>query len=381
MREEHEKTVVMVIDDEPQNVDVLDDMLAEQGWGVRAFLDGGQALASAREEPPDLILLDIRMPGLDGYEVCRRLKRDDRLRAIPVIFLSAFSSSEDKVKAFEVGGVDYVVKPFAVSEVVARSRTQIRLRRYQATLERLVRQRVAELAEAHRRLRIWDDAKNDWINMLSHEIRTPLTGIFGITELLFMELAPASKFKPLAAVYETSRQRIEKLIDDATTLAQVDVGSERFQLHTLPLNPFLEGALATIQEDESAAVGGVSLAGTATVRLAAEPALLERACVDLLRTAVCCVPEGSRFRLETYCLGDQACVVIAIPGQTLSEEVIETFFEVGGQRALFKGAGDFGLGSALARRIFRLLRGDLVVCNSPAGGFRIVCSLPAEPCG
>ncbi len=381
MNEEYEKTVVMVIDDEPQNVDVLDDMLAQQGWGVRAFLDGGQALVAAREEPPDLILLDIRMPGLDGYEVCRRLKSDDRLRAIPVIFLSAFSSSEDKVRAFEVGGVDYVVKPFAASEVVARSRTQIRLHRYQATLERLVQQRVAELAEAHRRLRIWDDAKNDWLNMLSHEIRTPLTGIFGITELLFMEMASAAQFKPLAAGYEASRQRIEKLIDDATTLVQVDVVSERFQFRPLPLNPFLEDALATIRKDEPVAVGGVSLAGTATARLSAEPALLGRACGDLLRTAVCCVSEGDSFRLETYCSGDQAYVVITIPGQTLAEEVIETFFEVGGQRRLFKSAGDFGLGAALARRIVRLMRGDLVVCNNRAEGFRIVCSLPTESCG
>ena len=89
------QTTVMIIDDEPENLNVLGETLPQNAWGVRAFPSGEMALAAAREEPPDVVLLDIRMPGMDGYEVCRRFKADEALRAIPILFISALSAAQD----------------------------------------------------------------------------------------------------------------------------------------------------------------------------------------------------------------------------------------------------------------------------------------------
>src|ERR1700730_16051372 len=106
----------MVVDDQPANLKLMEDMLSQQGYGVRSFPRGRMALAAASHQPPDLILLAINMPEMNGDEVCERLKADDRLAQIPVIFLSALNETDSKVKALRCGGVDYISKPLQVEE-------------------------------------------------------------------------------------------------------------------------------------------------------------------------------------------------------------------------------------------------------------------------
>src|SRR5258705_3079838 len=121
----------MVVDDNPANLELLEEMLRRRGYEVRSFPRGRLALAAADQEPPDLILLDIIMPEMSGYEVCEQLKSSAHLSDIPVIFLSALNEVEDKVKGFRSGGVDYVSKPFQFEEVEARVETHLQLRRAQ----------------------------------------------------------------------------------------------------------------------------------------------------------------------------------------------------------------------------------------------------------
>jgi putative two-component system response regulator len=146
---------ILIVDDNTSNLRVLSDMLKSQGYRPRQARSGPAALIAARSKSPDLILLDIMMPEMDGYEVCRRLKSDEKLRGIPVIFLSALSETEDKVKAFAAGGADYVPKPFQFDEVRARVETHMGLRRLQIEVERhnrelqrLVAEQVKEIADS-----------------------------------------------------------------------------------------------------------------------------------------------------------------------------------------------------------------------------------------
>ncbi len=139
--------VVMIVDDNPNNLKVLGSMLQQADYKVRPALSGEMALRALHTGLPDLILLDIRMPTLDGYEVCRRIKADPALSDVPVIFISALQDMEDKVHAFQAGGVDYIVKPFQLEEVLVRVRTHLELaqaRRELRTLNSQLEQRVAE---------------------------------------------------------------------------------------------------------------------------------------------------------------------------------------------------------------------------------------------
>lgn len=126
---------ILAVDDTPANLQVLAGMLKDRGYRVRPVPGGRLALQAARRDPPDLILLDINMPEMDGYEVCAHLKADDALRGVPVIFLSALTEPLDKVKAFAAGGVDYITKPFQMEELHARVETHLKLRRLQLDLE------------------------------------------------------------------------------------------------------------------------------------------------------------------------------------------------------------------------------------------------------
>src|SRR5437868_126369 len=130
---------ILVVDDTSANLQVLTGMLKERGYKARPVPSGKLALSAARRDPPDLILLDINMPEMNGYEVCEQLKADDKLKGIPIIFISALTESLDKVKAFSVGGVDYITKPFQMEELHARVETHLKLRRLQIELEEYTR--------------------------------------------------------------------------------------------------------------------------------------------------------------------------------------------------------------------------------------------------
>jgi putative two-component system response regulator len=146
---------ILIVDDNTANLQVLSDMLKEQGYRPRQARSGAAALMAAANEPPDLILLDIMMPEMDGYEVCRRLKSDSALKDIPVIFLSALIETEDKIRAFSAGAADYVSKPFQFDEIRARVETHLAIRhlqlqteRHNRELEALVEEQVKEIADS-----------------------------------------------------------------------------------------------------------------------------------------------------------------------------------------------------------------------------------------
>ncbi len=135
---------ILIIDDKPANLQLLSSILKERGHTVRAVVSGSMGLIATRTVKPDLILLDIRMPGMDGYEVCRQLKHDDALRSIPVIFISALEETFDKIKAFRSGGVDYITKPFQVEEVIARVEAQLALHQVHQQAQLLAARRERE---------------------------------------------------------------------------------------------------------------------------------------------------------------------------------------------------------------------------------------------
>ncbi|WP_392535109.1 ATP-binding protein [Nostoc sp. C117] len=129
------KADILVIDDTPENLNLLSAMLTEQGYKVRSVTKGSTGLRGANAVPPDLILLDVNMPEMNGYEVCQNLKANDRTREIPVIFISALGDVLDKIKAFAVGGVDYITKPFQIEEVLARIENHLTIRQLQQQLQ------------------------------------------------------------------------------------------------------------------------------------------------------------------------------------------------------------------------------------------------------
>ncbi len=203
---------IFIVDGTPANLRLLSSMLGEQGYNVRLAPNGKLALMNAQTAPPDLILLDINMPGLSGYEVCEQLKADPRTRDIPVIFISALDQTEDRVKAFTLGGVDYVTKPFQVEGVLARVERHLAL----YTLQRQLVAANAELEASNTDLRAF-------AHTVAHDLKSPLGLLLGYSELLvldFAQMPPEEIAECLHYVTQTS-YKMRDIIDALLLFASV----------------------------------------------------------------------------------------------------------------------------------------------------------------
>lgn len=176
---------IVIVDDLPTNLKLLKKvLLVRDNYKVMEFPDPFMALKAITLNPPDLVLLDINMPGMNGFELCEKLKEDKNTRDIPVIFLSALDDSPSKVKAFLSGGVDYVTKPFQSEEVIARVDTHLKLRRLQVIAE----QQKEELRESYVKLKETEEMRDSLVHMIVHDLRSTWGGIYSWLELLQQEL-------------------------------------------------------------------------------------------------------------------------------------------------------------------------------------------------
>lgn len=212
---------VLIVDDTLPNLRIVAKILIESGYLVRGIANGAMALAAAASEPPDLILLDIMMPEMDGYEVCRRLKADEHTREIPVIFMSALDEIMDKVKAFAVGGVDYITKPFQVEEVLARVKTHIALQALQKKLEH----QVLTLQDLNTALQESNNELDAFAHTVAHDLKNPIANILMATDLLEQPGGDAQmsreKIGEVAHWLNVSARKAVNIIDELLLLASV----------------------------------------------------------------------------------------------------------------------------------------------------------------
>ena len=227
------KDSILVVDDMRANLRFLVEILTQQGYTVRPALDGETALASVSARPPDLILLDIMMPRLDGYEVCTRLKANPATCDIPIVFLSALNEVGDKVKAFAMGGVDYITKPFQMEEVLARVATHLTLRKLHkqlATQNEVLKCEVAErertqdaLEQYTRELEISNAELDAFAHTVAHDLKTPLTAMLGFSSVLerrITQLSPEQIRERIGLIKQTGHKMTD-IINELLLLASV----------------------------------------------------------------------------------------------------------------------------------------------------------------
>lgn len=373
---------ILIVDDEPQNLRLLESILGKRGYQISAFTRGDAALKAVKEDRPDLVLLDIRMPELDGYEVCARLKADPRLREVPVLFLSALQETWDKVRAFRSGGVDYITRPFQFEEVVARVQTHLQLSRlrrqladHNLLLEHRIQERTRQLAEANSRLAALGQAKTDFLKIISHELHTPLNGLCGVAELLFLEAPRSEEVQEYRELYEVSRERILNLISDAILLTEVQINLENPVLHGADLATVLERAIQGARPAGRPHNVDIEARSSTTGSVLGDPNLLAKALQALLETAIkFCAPGGTAL-VTTSADPVNPRITIEACGYSIPAMEIDRFFEIFAIGRTLTPGGDLGLGPALAKCLLTAFGGRVAVETIDPIGVRFTAYL------
>ncbi len=242
---------ILIVDDNSTNLEVLSETLTRSGFQVSVAIDGESAIEQVKYHPPALILLDIMMPGIDGFETCKRLKSDVASKNIPIIFMTALSDTENKVRGFSLGAVDYITKPFQREEVLARVQVQLKLQNLAKTLKdqnQLLRHEIQQREHAEASLMMAKEeadkanqAKSEFLANMSHEVRTPLNGILGYAQILQTSKSFNEKErKGLNIIYQCGTHLLT-LINDVLDLSKIEARKMELYATSFHFPSFLQG--------------------------------------------------------------------------------------------------------------------------------------------
>ena len=357
------KSRILVVDDISKNLQVVGTILRNEGYHVMPATSGLQALGRVSAQPPDLILLDLMMPEMDGLEVCSRLKAEPLTRQIPVIFLTASNEMEHLMKGFEAGAVDYITKPFNAPELLARVRTHL------------------ELKHARERLREMNEEKNEFMGIAAHDLRNPLSAIQGYAEMI-IEDAQSLAHRDL----EGNGQRIREAAKRMTEMVQNFLDANRIERGELKLNmaisdlsPLLQSVLET-QSPHATAKGKIiqiELPPTPTLALA-DVSITLQVFENLVSNAVKYSPPGKKIFVRLKAETGVVRFEVEDQGLGLSKEDQKKLFGKFARLSAKPTGGEHstGLGLSIVKRLVEAMNGK-VWCESELGmGAKFIVTIP-----
>ncbi len=361
---------VLIVDDTPANINVLRDMLEHNGYQIAAAKNGKQALTFAPKFRPNLILLDIMMPEMDGFEACRRLKLDESTKDIPIIFLSAKVEKEDVFQGFELGAVDYILKPFHLEEVLSRIKTHISLRQTILKNEQLIdelKSTVHLLNETQKE----SSAKSEFIYRMSHELRTPMHAILGFSQLLEQSKSVKEHRNDRESVAEVLKagKHLLSLINNVLELSQTKSSKNNFE--KVFLFEIVENAIAPryslADSSKVKIINNLRKENKCSVK--GDPKLLHQTVDSLLTNAINYNKEGGAVTFEQS-LNEEGTVCLSVinTGENIPEDMLESIFEPFFRLEAHKNLVDgIGMGLTLAKKFIELMGGTISVNNLPDG--------------
>jgi two-component system sensor histidine kinase/response regulator len=356
-------SLILVVDDITRNIQVVGTVLCNEGYEVMPAASGAEALKCVRAQLPDLILLDLMMPELDGLEVCRRLKADPTTSQVPVVFLTASNEMEHLVKGFEVGAVDYVTKPFNPPELLARVRTHL------------------ELKHARQRLREMNEEKNEFMGIAAHDLRNPIGSIKGYSEMIVEDAQswlgqatsdPTSCLKEIKDFGErivATTGRMMEMLQNLLDSNRIERGEMKLHLAPTDLRSALNQVIEAQQAHATAKQQTIRLeTESAPVTVLVDPSVTVQVLENLLSNAIKYSPPGKEVFVRFKKTAQAARVEVQDQGPGLTAEDQKKLFGKFARLSAKPTGGEHstGLGLSIVKKMVEAMNGK-VWCESEPG--------------
>jgi two-component system sensor histidine kinase/response regulator len=374
MAEIIKKYKILIVDDIPKNIQILGNILSQESYQIAYAQSGKQALSITQHQKFDLILLDIMMPEMDGFEVCKALKENPETNETPVIFLTAKADMNSIIKGFAVGGQDYITKPFNASELLARTETHIQLHEQKIALaeineklEEKVKERTIQLENAFKRLNQLEKAKTDFLDIISHELRTPLNGITGLTTLLNLTELTDEQQKYMQYLEDVAN-RLTRFSETALLITELRANGNQPDFLPTQVKYILESALKHFEKDNQGKYRSVRLEmEKEDLLLAVNTTLIKKSLEMLMENA--CKFGGQKVNIRLSTSSDENHIILSCidDGPGFSKDSQKRLFELFSAGDVMHKEGT-GLSLAAIKLIMDYHNGKINVRNNEDGG-------------
>lgn len=358
---------ILVVDDNPTNLRVLVELLTLRGYKTLVATSGERALSQLEILHPELILLDVMMPGIDGFETCRLIKANEATAQIPVIFMTALSDTEHKVAGFKAGAVDYITKPFQQDEITARIHTHLTMQAQRRQLQEL------------------NETKDKFFSVIGHDLRGPFTVLLGFAEILAdptRDLSPQQRLRFSTLIYQSARNAYN-LLENLLDWARLERGVLESHLGRVDLRHSVDETVGLLSHTANVKEITLDVQVALETAVVADPNMLSTIIRNLISNAVKFTPQGGVVCVSAKPSEDDSMVVVAVSdtGAGISE-ADQVRIMGGGSPLSTKGTSGetgTGLGLLLCREFAARQNGDFWLESVVGEGSTFYFSLPASP--
>lgn len=372
---------ILVIEDTPATLSVLFNLLDDAGFEVLVALNGERALSVAEEGRPDLILLDVLLAGIDGFETCRRLKASEATCEIPIIFMTALTKTDDKIKGFELGAVDYITKPFEPEEVLMRIKTHLTIQQLQQDLQL----KNEELYAALERERELNQLKSRFISIASHEFRTPLSTILFSKDLLkrYCQKVGQPDEPGMANDIHEQLDSITRAVKQMTATLDEVLMITKSEAGKVSFSPILTNVTAlcreVVEKWEAMSTEAHSVIFSnqgEPIQALVDPKLFETIVSNLLSNAIKYSPQGGEVRCELALVAENIRLVVQDQGIGITEEDQRHLFEAFHRGVNAMKIQGTGLGLSIVKQFVELHEGTISVESEVRKGSTFTICVP-----